>query len=149
MAKKLGLALMIGCVLLSCSQLTLGQEDGWIELFDGTLNGWRVNEENKDTFSVRDGMIVVDGPRSHLFYDGPVNNANFKNFELKVEVMTKPHANSGIYFHTEYEEKGWPPKGVEVQVNNTHSDWRKTGGLYAIQDVRESQNSPPSQPPNL
>ena len=140
MAKKLGLALMIGCVLLSCSQLALGQEDGWIELFDGkTLNGWKVNEENPATFSVRDGMIVVDGPRTHLFYDGPVNNANFKNFELKVEVMTKPHANSGIYFHTEYQEDDWPKKGFEVQVNNTHSDWRKSGGLYGIQDVRESQ----------
>jgi len=138
MAKKLCLALMIGCVLLSCSQLALGQEDGWIELFDGTLNNWKAGT-NKDTFSVRDGMIVVDGPRSHLFYDGPVNNANFKNFELKVEVMTKPHANSGIYFHTKYQKDGWPDKGFEVQVNNTHSDWRKSGGLYGIQDVRESQ----------
>ncbi|MBL7143144.1 MAG: DUF1080 domain-containing protein [Phycisphaerae bacterium] len=139
MAKKLGLALMIGCVLLSCSRLALGQEDGWIELFDGkTLNGWKAGT-NKDTFSVRDGMIVVDGPRSHLFYVGPVNSANFKNFELKVEVMTKPSANSGIYFHTKYQEDGWPDKGFEVQVNNTHSDWRKSGGLYGIQDVRESQ----------
>ncbi|MBW7989508.1 MAG: DUF1080 domain-containing protein [Planctomycetes bacterium] len=141
MAKKLGLALMIGCVLLSCSQLALGQEDGWIELFDGTLKSWENWKAgtNKDTFSFRDGMIVVDGPRSHLFYDGPVNNANFKNFELKVEVMTKPSANSGIYFHTKYQEGGWPDKGFEVQVNNTHSDWRKSGGLYGIQDVRKSQ----------
>jgi type 1 glutamine amidotransferase len=126
------------CLILSSSQFTLGQEDGWIELFDGTLNNWKASE-NKDTFSARDGMIVVDGPRSHLFYVGPVNNANFKNFELKVEVMTKSRANSGIYFHTEYQERGWPDKGFEVQVNNTHSDWRKSGGLYAVQDVRESQ----------
>jgi type 1 glutamine amidotransferase len=126
------------CLILSSSQFTLGQEDGWIELFDGTLNNWKASE-NKDTFSVRDGMIMVDGPRSHLFYEGPVNNANFKNFELKVEVMTKSRANSGIYFHTEYQERGWPDKGFEVQVNNTHSDWRKSGGLYGIQDVRESQ----------
>ena len=139
MVKKSGLALLMWCLILSSSQLALGQENGWIELFDGkTLNGWKAGT-NKDTFSVRDGMIVVDGPRSHLFYVGPVNNANFKNFELKVEVMTKPHANSGIYFHTEYQEDGWPDKGFEVQVNNSHSDWRRSGGLYAIQDVRESQ----------
>ncbi len=134
MAKKLSLALLIWCVLLSSCQLALGKEasgkkEGWISLFDGTLNGWKASE-NKDTFSVRDGMIVVDGPRSHLFYVGPVNNANFKNFEIKAEVMTKPSANSGIYFHTEYQERGWPDKGYEVQVNNTHSDWRKTGSLY-------------------
>jgi Domain of Unknown Function (DUF1080) len=24
-----------------------------------------------------------------------------------------------------------------VQVNNSHTDWRRTGSLYAIQDVRE------------
>jgi type 1 glutamine amidotransferase len=52
--------------------------------------------------------------------------------------MTRPGSNSGIYFHTEYQETGWPDKGYEVQVNNTHSDWRKTGGLYAVQDVRVS-----------
>ena len=141
MAKKLGLVLLMLCLVLSSSQLTLAQEDGWIELFDGTRKSWEENwkaSENTDTFSFRDGMIVADGPRSHLFYVGPVNNANFKNFELKVEVMTKPSANSGIYFHTEYQEKGWPDKGYEVQVNNTHSDWRKTGSLYAIKDVKKS-----------
>jgi len=111
---------------------------GWQNLFDGkALDGWKASE-NKDTFSVRDGMIVVKGPRSHLFYVGPVENANFKNFELKADVMTEPGSNSGIYFHTEYQEEGWPNKGYEVQVNNTHKDWRKTGSLYAVKDVRQS-----------
>ena len=137
MAKKLGLALIIGCVLLSCSQLALGQQDGWIELFDCTLNNWKVNEENPETFGVRDGMIVVDGPRSHLFYDGPVNNADFKNFELKAKVKTFENANSGIYFHTKFEDSGWPAAGYECQVNNSHSDWRKTGSLYAVKDNRD------------
>lgn len=112
--------------------------EGWIALFDGrSLDGWKAGE-NTDTFSLRDGMIVVDGPRSHLYYVGPVQNHDFKNFELKAEVMTKPGANSGIYFHTRYQEEGWPAVGYEVQVNNTHRDSRKTGGLYAIQDVYEA-----------
>lgn len=144
MAKKLGFVLSIWCVLLSSSELTSAkgasvEEDGWISLFDGkTLSGWKASEENKDTFSVRDGMIVVDGPRSHLFYVGPVENADFKNFEIKADVMTKPRANSGIYFHTKYQKSGWPDKGYEVQVNNSHSDWRRTGSLYGIKDVRGS-----------
>ena len=51
--------------------------------------------------------------------------------------MTTPGSNSGIYFHTTYQEKSWPKKGYEVQVNNSHTDWRRTGSLYGIQDVKE------------
>ena len=48
--------------------------------------------------------------------------------------MTTPGSNSGVYFHTKYQEKGWPGKGYEAQVNNTHKDPKKTGGLYAVKD---------------
>ncbi len=140
MVRRIFLAVLVICLTSSANQLAFGQEnnDGWISLFDGkTLNGWKASE-NKSTFSVRDGMIVAQGPRSHLYYAGPVENANFRDFEFKADVMTKPGANSGMYFHTEYRETGWPRKGYEVQVNNTHSDWRKTGSLYGIKDIRES-----------
>jgi hypothetical protein len=112
--------------------------DKWISLFDGkSLNGWKANE-NPDTFKVENGAIVVNGQRSHLFYVGSVKDHNFKNFEWKADVMTTPGSNSGMYFHTAYQEQGWPAKGYEVQVNNSHTDWRRTGGLYAIQDVKEA-----------
>jgi hypothetical protein len=141
MARICTIVLLCALVMVSGCQTAEKKDakaDGWFSLFDGkTLNGWRASE-NKDTFNVQDGMIVVNGPRSHLFYTGPVMGANFKNFEFKADVMTKPKANSGIYFHTEYQETGWPDKGYEVQINNSHSDWRRTGGLYAVQDVRQS-----------
>ncbi len=128
-------AVLAGCNC--CPNNGTDNSPQWQSLFDGkSLNGWTANE-NKDTFSVQDGMIVVKGSRSHLFYTGPVNNANFKNFEWKADVLTKPNSNSGMYFHTAYQETGWPDKGYEVQVNNSHSDWRRTGGLYAVSDVRE------------
>lgn len=115
-----------------------GNKDGeWIPLFDGkSLEGWQVGE-NAETFKVEDGAIVVFGPRAHLFYMGPVENHNFKNFEYKATVMTKPGANSGMYIHTQYQEDGWPEKGYEIQVNNSHTDWRRTGSVYAVQDVKE------------
>jgi hypothetical protein len=140
MFRRIFFAVLVICLTSSANQLAFGQEsnDGWISLFDGrTLNGWKASE-NKSTFSVRDGMIVAQGRRSHLYYVGPVENANFRDFEFKADVMTKPGANSGMYFHTEYRETGWPRKGYEVQVNNTHSDWRKTGSLYGIKDIRKS-----------
>lgn len=109
----------------------------WTSLFDGkSLQGWKVGA-NAESFSVQDGSIVVNGKVAHLFYDGPVRQHNFKNFEFKVDVMTMPGSNSGIYFHTQYQESGWPKKGYEAQVNNSHTDWRRTGSLYAIQDVKE------------
>src|SRR5690606_38352924 len=69
---------------------------GWQLLFDGnTLDGWRVGE-NPDSFSVHDDSIVVKGPRAHLFYVGPVEDHDFRDFELKVDVKTFPGANSGV-----------------------------------------------------
>ena len=122
----------------------LGQEtksnpdSEWISLFNGkNLEGWKVGV-NASTFSVEDGTIKVAGERAHLFYAGDVENHHFKNFEFKARVMTKPGANSGIYIHTKYQEDGWPTYGYEVQVNNTQGDWKRTGSLYNIVDVKEN-----------
>lgn len=112
-------------------------QTGWVSLFDGkSLKDWKVGH-NAATFSVEDGAIVAHGETAHLFYTGDVKNRDFKNFEFKADVMTMPGSNSGIYFHTQYQEDGWPSKGYEVQVNNSHTDWRRTGSLYAIDDVKE------------
>ncbi len=113
----------------------------WIELFDGrTLDGWRPSE-NKGSWTVRNGALAADGPKSHLFYTGPVHNADFRNFELEVEVLTHAACNSGIYFHTRYQEKDFPQKGFEVQINNTASgegnyrERKKTGSLYGLRNI--------------
>ena len=109
----------------------------WVSLFDGkSLQGWKVGD-NAATFVADSGMIIVHGNTAHLFYDGEVMNHNFKNFEFKADVKTMPGANSGIYIHTAFQQGGWPSKGYEVQVNNSHTDWRRTGSLYGIEDVKE------------
>lgn len=119
-------------------------EAGWIPLFDGkSLNGWKASEAGT-SFKVVDGMIAVDGPRSHLFFVGTeAVKADFKNFELECEIMAKPGANSGVYFHTAYQEKGFPEKGFEAQVANTatgekgYRELKKTGSLYGIRNVHK------------
>ena len=120
--------------LLALTQLSAA-EKGWTPLFNGKdFTGWKVNE-NTNTFSIKDGAIVAHGPRSHCFYVGDFQNHNFKNFELKVDVMTLPGSNGGIYIDTEYQDQSWPGKGFEVQVNNTYNkDPRKTGSLYEVKD---------------
>ncbi|MCA9239719.1 MAG: DUF1080 domain-containing protein [Planctomycetales bacterium] len=131
---------VVSVLVLVCSAgagLSAQAEEGWVSLFNGKdLSGWKVSE-NKDTFSVKDGEMVVKGPRAHAFYVGEVGGADFRNFEWKCEIMTKPNANSGMYFHTQYQEEGWPDKGYEAQVNQTHPDPRKTGGLYGAKDVMD------------
>jgi hypothetical protein len=115
-------------------------KDGFYSLFDGkSLDGWKVNE-NPDCFKVEDGNIVVNGKTSHAFYEGPVMNHEFTDFHLKAEVQCFEHSNSGIYFDTKFQEHGFPQVGFEAQVNNTHADPKKTGGLYNVKDVMN--NSP-------
>lgn len=113
-------------------------EKGFVSLFDGkTLDGWKFSG-NKDAFTVADGAIVAKGDCSHAFYSGSVGNGIFDNFELRLDVMTKPNSNGGVFIHSAWQQGGWPSKGYEVQVNNTHSDWRKSGGLYNIADNKEA-----------
>ncbi|MCE7066181.1 DUF1080 domain-containing protein [Dyadobacter sp. CY326] len=119
-------------------QFSAATQDGWISLFNGkNFDGWKIGA-NASSFTIVDGSIQVAGPRAHLFYDGPVKNHMFKNFEFKATVMTKPGANSGIFIHTAYQEDGWPSQGYEVQVNQSHTDYKRTGSLYNVVDVKET-----------
>ncbi len=141
---KLTFITLIICASFSHSTATSAEPD-WISLFNGKdLANWKSNvateekaNEKANTFSVEDGKLKISNGRAHIFYVGPDGNAKFKNFEFKAKVMTTPGSNSGIYIHTAFVEKGWPVNGYECQVNATHSDRKKTGGLYAVADVMD------------
>ena len=108
-------------------------ETEWITLYDGkSFDGWKINE-NEQTWKIVEGALVCKGNRSHLFYDG--KEKPFKNFEFSADVLTKPGSNAGIYFHTKFQQTGWPAAGFEAQVNNTHKDPKKTASLYAVKNV--------------
>ncbi len=124
-------ALIITATFTATTAVRADVEPGFTALMDGkTFNGWKIAEENKETWKIENGAFVAKGPRCHLFYEG--DGKPFKNFHLKVEVMTEPNSNGGIYFHTKYQSTDWPRGGFECQVNNTQSDWIKTGSLYGI-----------------
>src|ERR1700755_2445339 len=94
--------LLFTLAVASFSQIMFGQtEDGFVSLMDGkTFNGWKPATEHTDTWKVEDGAFVAHGDRCHLFYVG--DEKPFKDFELKVEVMTEPHSNGGLFFHTKH-----------------------------------------------
>ena len=142
---KLTLLTVLGAAALVAAAAA-APTDGWISMFNGKdLSGWKSNTTTEDqpakkahVFTVRDGELVVSGGRAHLFYAGADGGAKFKNFEFKAKVRTSPGSNSGIYFHTRFQDKGWPSAGFECQVNATHSDRKKTGGLYGVADVMDN-----------
>jgi len=112
-------------------------DEGWQNLFDGkSLDGWNA-EDQSECFKVQDGSIVASGPLARLNYVGPINNHDFKNFELKVEVLAKPGSNGGVFFHTGPQSKSLK-KGYEAQVCNSCGDKRQTGSLLVVEDVAMS-----------
>ena len=129
--------LTLALALLTFAAVAADDEAGFKPLMDGkTFAGWKVAEENTNTFRLEDGAFVANGNRCHLFYVG--DEQPFKNFHLKVDVMTDTNSNGGIYFHTKYQPQGWPKGGFECQVNNTQGDWKKTGSLYDLVNVAHS-----------
>jgi len=109
-------------------------EEGFVPIFDGkTFDGWKIAEPETKSWRIENGALVANGPRSHCFYVG--DEKPFKDFEFKVDVMTEPGSNGGIYFHTKFQESSWPKAGFECQVNVSHTDWKKTGSLYDIANL--------------
>ena len=99
MNKKVAIALLLAA---PAAAYALSDDTGeWISLFDGkSLDGWRA-EGNKKAFAAENGQIVAKGElvdpnreRALLYYVGPTRNADFKNFELSLEAMTRPRAAS-------------------------------------------------------
>lgn len=134
MKNALCLAVVTCLALGSCA---VG-DDEFRPIFDGkTLDGWKVNESGEG-FTIEDGTITGRGGRSHIFYV----KEELKDFELKVDVKINDGGNSGVYFHTAYQQEGWPEAGHEVQVNATHKDPVKTGSLYNVVKLFESAGKP-------
>jgi hypothetical protein len=112
--------------LVGISRLPAADDVGWISMFDGqTLTNWKAND-NPQSWSVKDGAIVGDGEKSHLFW----MMRQCKDCEFKADVKISDGGNSGMYFRTAF-GPGFP-KGYEAQVNSTHSDPVRTGSLYGF-----------------
>ena len=124
-------------IMISCQI----KEAEYTELFNGKdLTGWTANE-HPESFKVEEGLLVANGPISHLFYTGDFKKGVFHNFELKAMVKTEPNSNSGIIFHTQEQPYGPLLRGYEVQINNSYEregdfqELKKTGSIYGIRNV--------------
>jgi hypothetical protein len=131
-------ALYSGIILLALASIAPADEGPWQSLFDGkSLADWDA-EDHGECFKVQEGAIVAGGgPLARLNYVGPVNRHDFKNFELKVEVMAKPGSNGGVFFHTGPQSTSLK-RGYEAQICNSCGDNRQTGSLLVIADLPQS-----------
>lgn len=133
--------------LVGAFSLCLGTYAGakdWIPLQDGkSLAGWQAPERPASWVAEGDAF-VSRGERSHLYYVGEVAGHDFHNFEVSLEVMSSPGANSGVYVHTRLQPEGWPAAGYELQVINSNPpaettggyiEYKMTGSVYAVRNT--------------
>jgi 3-keto-disaccharide hydrolase len=135
--------MLLRFVVAAAFLLTVRPDPGFTSLFNGKdFTGWKIAGP-AESFRIEDGAIVANGAASHAYYDGDVHGHAFRNFELRIDVMTRAGSNGGVYVLTEYEANPanvrasgrFPSKGFEVQVNNSHADRARTGSLYHVQDI--------------
>ena len=89
-------ALVIGLGLPLAAPAT---EPGFTSLFNGKdFSGWKIAGP-PETFTIQDGAIVAKGAASHCYYDGPFKKHSFRDFELKVDIMTRQGSNGGAMSH--------------------------------------------------
>lgn len=101
------------------------KQQGWELLFDGKdLNGWHSYLESKPgkAWQVNDGAIFLNKNDKSVYEDFAdlTSDAEFENFDFKVQWKIEPCANSGIIFYVheapDYKET-WVT-GPEMQVED-------------------------------
>jgi hypothetical protein len=111
-----------------------------VELFNGKdLSGWKLTSENQTNgWSVKNGELhndPVQKPGEHISYGNLRTEAEFEDFNLKLEVSVPENGNSGVYLRGIY----------EVQVADTYGkplDSHNMGGVYSRITPTEAAEKP-------
>jgi Domain of Unknown Function (DUF1080) len=132
---------------------------GWQLLFDGkSLNGWHsyLQKAPGKAWKVRDQAIVLERDKTtpEADYQDLVSNAEFEDFDLKLEWNMTPCADSGVmfYVHESPKYKDTYETGPEMQIADlvcTKPDsqvlYERSGDLFDlissdVERVREAGN---------
>ena len=103
----------------------------FVSLFDGTLGGWTVENTDAGNFTVRDGVLRVEGPSGWLRSD-----RRYEDFVLRAEFrFLTPDADSGVFVRASSDGafmRGWPNNSYQVQlrVPSTPSRLPPVGGIF-------------------
>ena len=105
--------------------------DEFVELFDGSLAGWTIEDSDFGNFRAVNGVLIVEAPQGWL-----KSATRYADFELRVEFrFLTDDADSGVFFRVAGSEafaRGWPNQSYQLQMLNPLSESRfaPLGGLF-------------------
>lgn len=89
--------------------------DGFVPLFDGSLDGWTVENSTLGNFKVEDGVLRVEGTEGWLR-----SERQYADFELRIELrFLTADGDSGIFVRAVPDgtfARGWPAGSYQVQL---------------------------------
>ena len=121
----------LAIVLAGAGAVRAQQTGGFVRLFDGTLNGWVIENTQAGNISVRDGVLRVEAAsgwlRSAREYGDVVIRTEFR--------FVTADADSGLFVRASGAGqfmRGWPNNSYQVQIRNpaTASRLPPVGGLF-------------------
>ena len=136
-------ALLLALCLAALPGCLAGQgTDGFRELFDGrSLAGWTVLNSDAGNFSVRDGVLRVEGPGGWLRSD-----RQYADFALRVEFrFLTDDSDSGIFLRADGVTpfgRGWAGNSYQVQTRDVTRN--QTGSPILMGDIYRHR-TPPGQ----
>jgi hypothetical protein len=121
----------VALALAAVAAVSGQQAGGFVPLFDGTLNGWVIENTDAGNISVRDGVLRVEAPGGWLR-----SAREYGDFTVRAEFrFLTADADSGLFVRaasTSGFMRGWPTNSYQVQIRNplTASRLPPVGGLF-------------------
>jgi hypothetical protein len=131
MMMKWRLAVTVVSAIALVTALKAQSPDAVRPLFDGTLKGWTIENSEGGNFTVRDGVLRVEGPGGWL-----KSQQEYGDVSIRVEFrFLTPDADSGLFVRASGSGqfgRGWPNGSYQVQIRNpaTESRFPPVGGLF-------------------
>ena len=124
---------LTGLLVIVCAAAVVGRQSKpvFVQLFDGTMKGWVVENTTANNFTLSSGTLRVEGPSGWLRTE-----RQFTDFIARIRFrFLTDDADSGVFFRTTGATqfiRGWPNNGYQVQLRNpaTKSAFPPVGGLF-------------------
>ncbi|MEI2432587.1 DUF1080 domain-containing protein [Lysobacter yananisis] len=149
-------AALVACVLAggpapAAGRAAAAPRAGFVALFDGrSTQGWHLYGRRGEPvagWSVRDGALVRSGAGGDL-----VSDAQFGDFELRLEWKIAPGGNSGVFYRVRENDEPVYHSALEYQVldDRRHPDARNgadrlAGALYGLYPPARAAARPAGQ----